>query len=307
MTPRPLLLLFVAWVIGWPAAARAACELHPRAEVPFTATGGHMLIPLMVNGAAATFVLDTGAERSMVTPEAVQRLNLALDQWVGTTMHGVGGVVAHQNADPRSMTLGGVPLQRHTITHDTSLTVGPLPGISATAPTDGLLGRDFLSVFDLELDMATHRLTLYDVLGCAGRFLPWTQPYAAVTAETPMTHALIVPIVLDGHHLTALLDTGASASMVTLPGMIRLGLTQESLAGDPGATVHGIGRQTPEMHRHRFASLQIGGVAQPDPSLWIAPVRVTPIVDALLGADWVVAQRRVWISFATSQVFFKTQ
>ena len=34
-----------------------------------------------------------------MTPDAVQRLGLVLDQWVGTTMHGVGGVVEHQNAD----------------------------------------------------------------------------------------------------------------------------------------------------------------------------------------------------------------
>ena len=101
--------------------------MRERAAVPFTLTNGHLLVPLTVNGAGATFVLDTGAERSMVTPDAVQRLNLALDQWVGTTMHGVGGVVEHQNADPRSLTLGGVALQRHTITHDTSLTVGALP------------------------------------------------------------------------------------------------------------------------------------------------------------------------------------
>jgi len=28
-------------------------------------------------------------------------------------------------------------------------------------------------------------------------------------------------------------------------------------------------------------------------------------VDALLGADWLLAQRRVWISFTTGQVFFQ--
>jgi len=304
---RLLVLMLAAWLMALPTAARAACEVRERAAVAFTLTNGHLLVPITVNGVGATFVLDTGAERSMVTPDAVQRLNLTLDQWVGTTMRGVGGVVEHQNANPRSLILGGVALQRRTITHDTSLTVGELPQSRAGTPFDGLLGRDFLSVFDLQFDMAAHRLTLYDVLGCSGRFLPWTARYAAVSAETPMTHALIVPIILDSHLLTALIDTGASASMVLLPGMIRLGLTQASLAGDPAAGVHGVGRQTPEMHRHRFASLQIGGVSQRDPMLWVAPVRVTPIVDALLGADWLAMQQRVWISFATSQVFFTTQ
>jgi hypothetical protein len=169
-----------------------------------------------------------------------------------------------------------------------------------------LLGRDFLSVFDLQFDMAAHRLTLYDVQGCSGRFLPWTVPYASVQAETPMTHALVLPIDLDSHRLTALLDTGASASMITLPGMIRLGLTPTVLAGDQSGVARGLGRQAPEMRRHRFASLQIGSETQRDPVLWVARVRVTPFVDALLGADWLAMHRLVWISFATSQVFFTT-
>lgn len=301
---RLLSLILFAMLLTWQGAAHAACEVRDRATVPFTLTYGRLLVPLTVNGITANFVLDTGAERSLVTPDAVKRLDLTLDQWVGTTMRGVGGVVEHQNADPRSLTLGGVVLQRHTITHDTSLTVATLPQMRAGAPVDGLLGRDFLSVFDLEFDMAAYRLTLHDVQGCGGRFLPWTLPYASVPAETPMTHALILPITLDGHRLTALLDTGASASMITLPGMIRLGLTPASLAGDPGSAARGVGRQTPEMRRHRFASLQIGSFTQREPMLWVAPVRVAPIADALLGADWLAMQRQVWISFATSQVFF---
>jgi len=304
---RPLLLLVLfACVLGWQGTARAACEVDERTAVPFTLTSGHLLVPLTVNGITASFVLDTGAERSLVTPDAVRRLDLALDRWVGTTMRGVGGVVEHQNAVPRSLTLGGVALRRHTITHDISLTVGALPEMGVGAPTDGLLGRDLLSVFDLELDMAGHRLTLYDVHGCSGRFLPWTSPYASVPAETPMTHALILPITLDGNRLTALLDTGASASMITLQGMIRLGLTPASLAGDPGGMARGVGRQAPEMRRHRFASLLIGSETLHNPELWVAPVRMVPFVDALLGADWLAMHRRVWISFATSQVFFAT-
>ena len=297
----------IAVLLASQSPVRAACEVQERAEVPFTATGGQLLVPLVVNGTPANFVMDTGAERSLVTPDAVRRLGLPLDQWVGTTMHGVGGVVEHQNADPRSLTLGGVTLQRHTITHDTSLTVGPLPEPGAGTPLDGLLGRDFLSVFDLQLDMAAHRLTLYNVQGCSGRFLPWTAPYASVPVVTPMTHALILPITLDSHRLTALLDTGASTTVIALPGMIKLGVTRESLAGDQASAARGVGRQSPEMHRHRFGILQIGSETESNPMLWVAPVRLTPIVDALLGADWLMAQRRVWLSFATSQVFFQRQ
>jgi hypothetical protein len=36
--------------------------------------------------------------------------------------------------------------------------------------------------------------------------------------------------------------------------------------------------------------------------LWVEPVRLSPIVDMLLGVDW-LAGRRIWISFTTKQLF----
>ncbi len=288
------------------AAARGACTIQERGAVTFAPVANRVLVPLTINGIDATFVLDTGAARSLVTPEAVHGLGLASDKWIATTMRGVGGIVEHPNADPRSLVLGGVPLHRHTVTHDTSLTVGEMPGFAPSGlVVDGLLGRDLLSLFDLQFDMAAHRLTIYDVRECSGRFVPWNSNYVTLPAEMPMTKAMVVPIVIDGHRLRALLDTGATSSLILAPGMFRLGLTPEMVAHDPSAAAHGIGPQAPQMHRHRFSSWQVGPESEPDPTMWVAQVRVVPIVDALLGADWLLAQRRVWISFTTGQVFFE--
>jgi hypothetical protein len=102
--------------------------------------------------------------------------------------------------------------------------------------------------------------------------------------------------------LRALLDTGASASLVTAAGMFRLGLTAAILAHDPGGNGAGVGPTPVYMHLHRFGELRVGPDATRDPTLWVAPVHVVPIVDMLLGADW-LRSRRVWISFATKQIF----
>ena len=182
----------------------------------------------------------------MVTEEAVHRLGLARDEWVGTTMRGVGGIESRPNADPRSLALGGVALVRRTLNHDTSLTVGVLPRTRVgNLVIDGVLGRDFLSLFDLDLDVPGRRLTLYQVRDCAGRFLPWQGEYAAVPVTLPDENALVVPVTLDATPLRAMLDTGASSSLVAAPGMFRLGLQAASFAGDPGrsgrwaGTAHG--------------------------------------------------------------------
>ncbi|HEX3575677.1 MAG TPA: retroviral-like aspartic protease family protein [Rhodopila sp.] len=283
--------------------AQAACILNERTSVALQAAGGTITVPVQVNGITATFILDTGAQRSVVTEQAARRLGLARDQWVGTTMSGVGGIQSRPNADPRSLSLGGVPLVRRTLNHDTSLTVGVLPGARGQdAAIEGLLGRDFLSLFDLDIDVPSRRLTLYQPTGCSGRFLPWSTHYAAIPITLPAEEAIVVPVTLDGRPLRALLDTGASSGLLAAPGMYKLGLDQARMAADPTGQISGLGPRVVTVHRHRFGSLTVGNEIIRAPFIWVEPVRLTPIVDMLLGADWLAA-RRVWISFATGQLF----
>jgi hypothetical protein len=285
------------------ATARASCVVDKKATIALDVVNGAITLPLEVNGIAATFILDTGAQRSVVTEAAVHRLGLARDEWVGTTMQGIGGIESRANADPRSLTLGGIPLVRRTLNHDTSLTVGVLPRTEVgNLVIDGVLGRDFLSMFDLDLDLPAHRLTLYQVHDCRGRFLPWQGDYTSLPLTLPAENALVISVMLDATPLRALLDTGASASLVAAPGLFRLGLQPARLAGDPADQVTGLGSHVVTMRRHTFRSLRVGSQTTENPVLWVAPVHLTPIVDMLLGADW-LAQRRIWVSFETRQLF----
>jgi Aspartyl protease len=294
------LLAFVLVLLpGW---AWAGCVVQPRATIGLRVIEGMWLVPVMVNGIEGTFILDTGAARSVVTREATQHLRLARDPWVSTTMRGVGGVERLPNAVPESLTLGGVPLMRRTLSHDTSLTVGTLPHAAGGVVVDGLLGRDFLSAFDLDVEWAGRRVVLMAVSGCAGRFVPWQGAYDAVPAENPVHSALVLPVVLDGVRLRALLDTGAGSTLIAAPGMSRLGLTVAGLEGDASQAVSGLGPRSVIMRRHAFGSLRVGADIVERPVYWVSAERLNPIVDMLLGADWFVG-KRVWISFATKQVF----
>jgi class 3 adenylate cyclase len=76
----------------------------------------------------------------------------------------------------------------------------------------------------------------------------------------------------------------------------------ELLAGDPGGNGKGVGPTPVPMRLHRFAELRVGPETTRDPILWVASAHVVPIVDMLLGADW-LGSRRVWLSFATKQMF----
>jgi hypothetical protein len=285
-----------------PPGARA-CTVEALAQVPL-ATGANVLtVPVEVNATLATFILDTGAERSVVSGEAVRRLGLARDPWVGTTMGGIGGIDRRPNANPRSLTLGGIKLQRQTLTRDTSLTVAALPlDRVGDRQIDGLLGRDYLASFDLDLDLPNARLTLYAVRDCAGRFLPWSGSYAGTPFDSPASRAVILPVLLDGTLLRGLLDTGASTSLLAAPGIYRMGLDAARLAADPQATISGVGPRSVTARRHTFRALAAAGRTLARPELLVQPVRLSPITDMLLGADWLAGQR-TWVSFATRQVF----
>ncbi len=293
-----LVLAVAAGLLAGPA--HAACQLERRATVPFTRVGGVMLVSVAVNGIAADFVLDTGAERSVVGIDAANRLRLARDEWVSTDIQGVGGRDRRRLGRPASLSLGGLALRRHTVAADNSLVVGPIPDEIAGRPIAGLLGQDFLSPFDLELDGPAGTLTLYGVTGCSGRFLPWRGAYAAIPAWRPVRNILAVPMRIGATVVQAELDSGAGNSVITLPGMLTLGL-----AAGGGDTARGFGPGSLPARTQHFPAVQVGGLAAAAGDMVVAPVHTLRSIGALLGADW-LASRHVWISWATDQLFVAT-
>ena len=259
--------------------------------------GGLVLVPVAINGAVEPFVLDTGAERSVVGLAAADRLRLARDEWVSTDIQGAGGVDRRRLGRPSSLSLGGLALRRRTVAADDSVVVGPIPDTVAGHPVAGLLGADFLSPYDLDLDIPAGRVTLYSVAGCAGRFLPWTEPYAALPAWRPVRNVMTLAMQVGGKALQAELDSGTATTTLTLPGMVQLGL-----AAGGADRVRGFGAGSLAVHVQRFPAVQVGSLPAAPADLAVAPVRTLRSVGALLGADW-LATRHVWVSWATDQVF----
>lgn len=283
--------------------AHAECSVRLQTTVPIRVAANNLLVTVAVNGQDATFILDTGADRTLMSEQAVHALGIERSGWVASAIMGIAGGTQRPDALPRSLTLGGVALRRTTLLGDTGVTVGLLPANEIEGrPVAGMLGRDFLAAFDVDLDMPARRLSLYEVRGCVAGFLPWRHPYAAIPAATPVGTALVIAVRLDQRPLRALIDTGASGSLLTAPGIVRMGLLPAILARDPGGNGHGVGPEAVPMRLHRFGTMQVGPEVIHAPSIWTASVHVVPIVDLLLGVDWLIS-RHVWLSFATKQVF----
>jgi predicted aspartyl protease len=77
---RQILLLILSALFA--ATAQAACRVEPRGAVPLDIVDGHILVTVAVNDVAATFILDTGADRTLMGEDVVRRLGLERDGWV---------------------------------------------------------------------------------------------------------------------------------------------------------------------------------------------------------------------------------
>lgn len=278
-------------------AADPACRVEKRAEIAVALTSGQVTAAGAIDGKPVRFVIDTGAQRTILTEPAVLRLGLARDEWVSAWVHGIGGFERHRNARLTTLELGGIRLRRRGVEAETSVAVVPWPD----RPEVGLLGTDYLSSLDIDLDLPAGRMTLYQVTNCAGDIVPWTAPFATVLATRLPSWTLLLPVRANGQPLRAIIDTGASQTVISTHAATRIGITPEITGRDPPVATRGVGKETPTARRHVLAALQVGPVVQADMPVLVLPLPGTA-TDMLLGTDWLRAHR-IWLSMSTSRVF----
>jgi predicted aspartyl protease len=130
---------------GAPATARAGTT-----TITFVA-GAPILVAAQINGAGpVTLILDTGADRTMVAPAALARLGIVTPNTYAAEVRGVTGVTRADVLWIESLDVGGAragPLA--IVAHDAGL-----------SQADGLLGRDFLSLFSVMIDARASIVTL---------------------------------------------------------------------------------------------------------------------------------------------------
>jgi predicted aspartyl protease len=277
-----------------PQVTGPVCTPHKLAEVPVSMTNGFVNVVASIDDKSVSMLIDTGAETSVVTPYAVSALGLETDRSRSTRLMGTGGVneIAY-NALLSSMRLGTLEMP------DQSVAVGPLPGPSNTS-NFGIIGADWLTNYDVELDLGHNRLAIYEAGTCNGAQIPWNGPRTAVIGQL-YGRLMILSITIDGHPVRALLDSGANFSTLNDTAATRIGVT--STEGDRTSFNVGIDGGRQAAHLHRFAEMKIGGETIRNPPIIIAPVRI-PAADMLLGTEW-LRRNRVWISYATHRVTFQ--
>jgi hypothetical protein len=275
-----------------------SCGFLVQAVVSLDTRGPIPAVPVIINGQAANMIVDTGAESTLLSTDAIKRLGIRFDFTRRSEVHGIGPAMNSVLARIRKLELGGFALQGD------ALVVGgmQLPNGPRGQP-DGLLGADILSGFDVDLDMPRGTMTLYrPARACPGAKLPWKDAFLTLHARR-VRNKLVFPMELDGKVLAATFDTGSSAGVtIDRASAIRTGLfADNALAGDKSLQAGGATAEKVVIRLHRFSKLEIGPDIVRNPML---PVASLPggQVDALIGAAY-LKRHHIWLSYSTAEVF----
>ncbi len=272
------------------------CLIEPAAELPVRLDRGFLLVPGAIDRTPVALMVDTGAEGSVISPEAAMRFRLDRDGRRHTTLIGTGGQIMAPNVRLTSFAIGHMQLLSQ------SIAVGPLLRIvGIDPPVADLVGADLLSSFDVELDLPHRKMTLYRTQACTSDFAPWNHAGSVIPMRRSYKSLLSIDVQVDGQPISALIDSGARLSVMTTQAAQRLGIGPEILARDPPASGHGVDQNEVAGHVHRFNEIRIGGQDFRNQAIHVAPVKLRD-VDMLLGADY-LRTRHVWLSYATHRMF----
>jgi predicted aspartyl protease len=268
-------LLLACLLLAAPAGAQAQqCGNLVRVmSLALDDHGNYFTVPVTVNGQPRHFLLDTGGAFTQIALPTAKAMNLAIAPSRIQTFDMYGNSSAGQvRVD--------IGVGRLTAKNEDVL-------VSSLGVADGIFAADFMQNYDIDIDFAARKLNYFLTDHCDGRVVYWP---AGVVAAVPFhgwnSHGdshMNVTVKLDGHEMTAMIDTGASGSTLDAATARQLfDLTPET----PGAVPLGVmGASNRKIFGWAFKTLEIGGLTIRDPHLRVIPELMGKNDDSNIAAD----------------------
>jgi predicted aspartyl protease len=317
--------MLVAW--WWHSHAEAApCRFVKFATLPVDTQRGSPYIDGSVNGHPIKVLVDSGAAGTSLTRSIAERAELPLSH-SGLVHVGVSGDSADYHARVKELTFGPVRWER--------VNLSVIWDLAKDMPFEALLGADFLFQNDIELLLAEKQIRFFRPEGCGKAHLAYWDANAAVVPmlpDVPDDRRAVIQVLVNGHPVKALIDTGATVSSIDQAAAAKAGVGRPAATAAPAAAASagevaiGIGKHEVPMWVGNFDEIDIGGefiknaklrvmdmwgAARADTSNPRRAESMSEEAQMILGADFLashrvliaVSQRRVYLTHLGGRVF----
>jgi predicted aspartyl protease len=277
------------------------CTLLQVSSLPMrTDPDGRVSVPARVSGRAVHLLVDTGAIYSALDSTIVDELRLR-----------------RQSADGEILA-GNIPITQMTATdrfelgsqHADNFRFMVMPSQALDLDDDGLLGANIMKFYDVEFDFAHSKFNLFSQKHCKNAVVYWTKtPFAAIPMQLDRAWHITVPVTINGKEVTAVFDSGAADSVMSLETAKRIfGLDEKSPLLKPLGNVSINGASQTQLYRYPFPPISFQGVTINNPEIDLvsqsAFFRGHGAPELLLGVG-VLRQLRFYVAYG-EQVLYVT-
>jgi predicted aspartyl protease len=214
--------------------AGADCKMVELGRFPVQLVENQIHIKGIINGTAVNILVDTGGAESVIMQDAAKRAGLKPVRESRYQMVGISGKTDVFRTRVPELIIGNFRVRDR---------IWPVIDASKSFADIGMiLGADFWSKLDFEINLAAEELILWENRNCAKAALAyWNKDFMlALLAHT--SDKIRADALVNGKEMRALLDTGASVSFIDRRVAERLGYRKDTAEGDPKA-IAGIGNR----------------------------------------------------------------
>jgi predicted aspartyl protease len=220
-----------------------------------------------LNGKAETMLVDTGRLHSVLTQQEAVKLGLPLAHSKLTES------TAQGDAQGYATFVEDIALDRF-FWHRLTL------GVVSNSPQSlGMLaGADILLNGlnkDVEMSVSTGQMKIFAPSGCENTFLAYwddaalTVPLVDLSTSDPRQ---IVTVRVNGHEMTALIDSGAPTSIIDLQAAARAGVSPDTPGVTEMSSETAPGKQSGKIWRAHFRTFSLGSEVIQNPEIAISAV-----------------------------------
>jgi predicted aspartyl protease len=284
-----------------PAASAEMCRLTLLTSVQMQPmSGGTMLAPVTLENAPKLMLVDTGGLTSQLWESTAKNFRFPEHQG-SMDLIDIDGNIANKTVRVGRFRLGALQNQ------DIDFQIYPNQAVNlGDERIVGLLAPNLFAAYDIDFDFGANTLSYFSQKHCDGKIQYWPAATVAVVPFTTPSGHISIPVTIDGHKLTAIIDTGASNTIMTMNAAKAVfGLTSdsdnmESVGAMPGGA---------PIYRHAFANLLFEGVSVSNPRIVLIPDMTGKpantggnLPDVIIGMD-VIKNLHIYIAFKEKKIY----